>query len=136
MMRAGSFMQTTGCGSPSGCSPLSDPAGAGGVGSTHTASSILQGQAVPGPGWLCRQGYIRVTAAGRPGTGPAGPQAKARVSVTETVSRLSLHEFIQTNAVKCSELQCQICKCAGEMQVKWLNLFACRFEWSMKNRML
>lgn len=38
-MRAGSFMQTTGCGSPSGCSPLSDPAGAGGRQPTLPAPS-------------------------------------------------------------------------------------------------
>lgn len=77
-----------------------------GWGSTHTANSILQGQAVPGQALLCMQSYIRVTAAGRPVTRPAGPQANPRVSVTETVSTYPLQEFIQTNAVKCLELQC------------------------------
>lgn len=69
-------------------------------GSNLTANPILQGQAVQGLDLLCRQSYIRVTAAGRAGTEPAGPKARPGVSVTETVST---KPFTRVHSKQCSQ---------------------------------
>lgn len=100
----GAFKQLNKCSSAQGCRPPTVIRRELGV----NLGVNPHGQVCPagtGQGALCGQSYIRVTAAGRPGTGPAGPRAKPRVSVTEPVSTHPLQEFIQTNAVKCLELQ-------------------------------
>lgn len=121
-------MQTTGCGSPSGRGPLGDPVepgeGRGGLNPPCHLHPTGTGCARTAQA----ESHIRVTAAGRPGTGPAGPSGQEPEYLSPRQC-LRSHSTSEPQSKLWRVPRCKICRCAGEMRAKWLNLFACRFEW-------
>lgn len=121
-------MRTTGCGSPSGRGPLGDPVEPGGGAEPALPPCRLSPTGTGCARKAQAESYIRVTAAGRPGTGPAGPPGQEPEYLSPRQC-LPSRSAIEPQSKHRRAPRRKICRCAGEMRAKWLNLFACRFEW-------